>query len=245
MKLTRKWISLILILALSLSLTITSASADTTAVVDARNGVVRLVFAYNDGTGDYIQRGSGFFVGTEGSAVEYILTNAHVVTATDDNGNVIGYANEVHVVFDDVDSDSTVSAKVLKIFDNGLDLAILRLEAPTTLRKQLPLRSAESVGIMTPVYALGFPGIADDSSGYLPSTADDVTITEGKVTKEQFQAQGSNYLQVDAAISSGNSGGPLVDETGVVVGINSMVSGPTNGTGFGICALYRLCHRLF
>ena len=237
MKLTRKWISLILILALSLSLVITSASADTTAVVDARNGVVRLVFVYNDGTNDYIQRGSGFFVGTEGSAVEYIITNAHVVTATDDNGNVIGYANKVHVVFDDVDSDSTVSAKVLKIFDNGLDLAILRLEAPTTLRKPLPLRSADSVDIMSSVYALGFPGIADDSSGYLPSTTDDVTITEGKVTKEQFQAQGSNYLQVDAAISSGNSGGPLVDETGAVIGINSMVSDPSYGTGLGY-ALY-------
>lgn len=226
-----------MILALSLSLVITSASADTTAVVDARNGVVRLVFVYNDGTNDYIQRGSGFFVGTEGSAVEYIITNAHVVTATDDNGNVIGYANKVHVVFDDVDSDSTVSAKVLKIFDNGLDLAILRLEAPTTLRKPLPLRSAESVDIMSSVYALGFPGIADDSSGYLPSTTDDVTITEGKVTKEQFQAQGSNYLQVDAAISSGNSGGPLVDETGAVIGINSMVSDPSYGTGLGY-ALY-------
>ena len=226
-----------MILALSLSLVITSASADTTAVVDARNGVVRLVFVYNDGTNDYIQRGSGFFVGTEGSAVEYIITNAHVVTATDDNGNVIGYANKVHVVFDDVDSDSTVSAKVLKIFDNGLDLAILRLEAPTTLRKPLPLRSAESVDIMSSVYALGFPGIADDSSGYLPSTTDDVTITEGKVTKEQFQAQGSNYLQVDAAISSGNSGGPLVDETGAVIGINSMVSDPAYGTGLGY-ALY-------
>lgn len=237
MKLTRKWISLILILALSLSLVITSASADTTAVVDARNGVVRLVFVYNDGTNDYIQRGSGFFVGTEGSAVEYIITNAHVVTATDDNGNVIGYANKVHVVFDDVDSDSTVSAKVLKIFDNGLDLAILRLEAPTTLRKPLPLRSADSVDIMSSVYALGFPGIADDSSGYLPSTTDDVTITEGKVTKEQFQAQGSNYLQVDAAISSGNSGGPLVDETGAVIGINSMVSDPAYGTSLGY-ALY-------
>ena len=226
-----------MILALSLSLVITSASADTTAVVDARNGVVRLVFVYNDGTNDYIQRGSGFFVGTEGSAVEYIITNAHVVTATDDNGNVIGYANKVHVVFDDVDSDSTVSAKVLKIFDNGLDLAILRLEAPTTLRKPLPLRSADSVDIMSSVYALGFPGIADDSSGYLPSTTDDVTITEGKVTKEQFQAQGSNYLQVDAAISSGNSGGPLVDETGAVIGINSMVSDPSYGTGLGY-ALY-------
>ena len=57
MKLARKWISLILILALSLSLALTSASADTTAVVDARSGVVRLAFAYSDGTYDYIKKG--------------------------------------------------------------------------------------------------------------------------------------------------------------------------------------------
>ena len=236
MKLARKWISLILILALSLSLTITSASADTTAVVDARNGVVRLAFAYSDGTYDHVKKGSGFFVGTEGSAVEYILTNAHVVTATDTSGNTIGYASKVNVIFDDATSDSTVYAKVLKIFDNGLDLAILRLEAPTTLRKQLPLRSAEGVDIMTTVYALGFPGIADDNE-YLPSSIEDVTITEGKVTKEQYQYLSSNYLQVDAAISGGNSGGPLVDESGAVIGINSMVSDPAYGTGLGY-ALY-------
>ncbi|MDD4312279.1 MAG: hypothetical protein PHW41_07340, partial [Eubacteriales bacterium] len=108
MKLTRKWISLILILALSLSLTITSASADTTAILNARNGVVRLAFAYSDGTNEYVKKGSGFFVGTEGSAVEYILTNAHVVTATDSYGNVIGYASKVNVIFDDAKSDSTV-----------------------------------------------------------------------------------------------------------------------------------------
>ena len=237
MKSARKWISYILILALALSLTLTSASADTTAVVDARSGVIRLAFAYSDDNYNYVKKGSGFFVGTEGGAVEYILTNAHVVTATDDSGNVLGYASDVNVVFDDVDSDSTVSAKVLKIFGDGLDLAILRLEAPTTLRKQLPLRSAEKVSIMSTIYALGFPGIADDSSGYLPSSVDDVTITEGKVTKEQYQYQGSNYLQVDAVISSGNSGGPLVDETGAVVGINSMVNDPQSGTGLGY-ALY-------
>lgn len=237
MKSTRKWISLILILALALSLTFTSASADTTKVVDARGGVVRIAFAYSDGTYDYVKKGSGFFVGNEGSPVEYILTNAHVVTATNAAKEVIGYAKEVKIVFDDVDSESTVTAKVLKIFDEGLDLAILRLEAPTTLRKQLPLRSAQNATILTTIYALGFPAIADDSTGYLPSTEDDVTVTEGKITKEKYQYEGNNYLQVDAAISGGNSGGPLVDETGAVIGINSMVNDPQSGSGLGY-ALY-------
>ena len=237
MKTARKWISLILILALALSLTLTSASADTTAVIDARNSVVRIVFTYEDEQYEYLSQGSGFCVGTEGSPVEFILTNAHVVTATDVNDNVLGYPEEVYVVFDDFDSDSTVKAKVLKIFSDGVDLAILRLEAPTTLRKPMPLRSAEELSIMDSVYALGFPAIADDSSGYAPSKMEDVTITEGKVTKEQYLEGNTKYLQIDAVISSGNSGGPLVDQNGAVVGINSAASDPSVGTGLGY-ALY-------
>ena len=237
MKTARKWISLILILSLALSLTLTSASADTTAVIDARNSVVRIAFTYEDAQYEYIAQGSGFCVGTEGSPVEFILTNAHVVTATDSEGNVLGYPEEVYVVFDDFDSDSTVMAKVLKIFSDGVDLAILRLEAPTTLRKPMPLRSAEELSIMDSVYALGFPAIADDSSGYAPSKMDDVTITEGKVTKEQYLEGNTKYLQIDAVISSGNSGGPLVDQNGAVVGINSSASDPSVGTGLGY-ALY-------
>ena len=237
MKTARKWLSLILMLALMLSLAFTSASADTTAVVAARSGVVRIAFTYTDGVYDWLSQGSGFCVGTEGNPIEYILTNAHVVTMTDYNDDFIGYASEVYVVFDDFDSDSTVKAKVLKVFTDGVDLAILRLEAPTTLRKQLPLRSAEDLSIMSPVYALGFPVVADDSSGYAPSMEEDVTITEGKVTKEEFMEGNTKYLQVDAAISSGNSGGPLVDENGAVVGINTQVSNPSNGNALGY-ALY-------
>ncbi len=237
MKSVRRWISLILILTLMLAVTLTSASADTTAVVDARNSVVRIVFPYEDSQYTYVTQGSGFCVGEAGSPVQFIITNAHVVTATDAAGNIMGYADEVFIVFDDFDSDSTVTAKVLKIFSDGVDLAVLQLEAATTLRKPLPLRSADSINIMDSVYALGFPAIADDSSGYAPSKMEDVTITEGKVTKEQFLDGNTKFLQVDAAISSGNSGGPLVDENGAVVGINTQVSDPNHGTGLGY-ALY-------
>lgn len=237
MRTTRRWISLVLILALAFSFTFTSASADADAVKNARNGVVRIAFPFQDATGSYVQQGSGFFVGKEGEPVEYIITNAHVVTITDDQGNVLGYPDQVFVVFDDFNSDSTVKANVLQVFENGVDLAILRLEAPTTLRKQLPLRSTKEVGIMDLIYALGFPAIADDSSGYAPSKMEDVTITEGKVTKELYQDGETNYLQIDAAISSGNSGGPLVDENGAVVGINTSGRDPGHGTGFGY-ALY-------
>lgn len=237
MRTFRKWMSLILIAALCFTLTFTSASADDAAVMDARNGVVRIVFAYEDSQYTYVSQGSGFCVGIEGEPVQFIITNAHVITATDVDGEILGYAREVTIVFDDYNADSTVKAKVLKVFTNGVDLAVLKLEAPTTLRKPLPLRSAQEMEIMDTVHALGFPAIADDSSGYAPSKTEDVTITSGKVTKMQYLDGDTKFMQVDAAISSGNSGGPLVDQNGAVIGINTQVNDPSHGTGLGY-ALY-------
>lgn len=234
----RKWIVLTFVLLLTLSLVPMSAGAENNPVADARDGVVRIVFSYTLDGESYSQLGTGFFVGEEGKPVEFILTNAHVVTASDPiTGEILGYADEVEAVFDDYDTDSTVTAKVIKVFNNGVDLAVLRLEAPTTLRKPLKLLSAETVDIMETVYALGFPGIADDSSGVINSTVQDVTITGGSITREQYLDGDVKYLQIDAVISSGNSGGPLVDENGNVVGINSQVAVPDVGTGLG----YALC----
>lgn len=237
MKNVRKWFILVLVLLMALG-AVSSSMAAANPVADARNGVVRIVSFFNDGTDWYTQTGTGFFVGTEGEPVEFILTNAHVVTAYDPTtGSPIGYFDEVDVVFDEYDSDSTATAKVLKVFNNGVDLAILRLQAPTTLRKPLPLAKAESVDIMEEVYALGFPAIADDSGGIYKSTIDDVTITNGSITKQQYLDGDVKYLQVDNAISSGNSGGPLVNADGSVIGINTWVVMPTAGSELGY-ALY-------
>lgn len=238
MKTTKKWVALILTLLLALSLTVTSALASNNPVADARNGVVRIVFTYMLDGEPSGQMGTGFFVGEEGKPVEYILTNAHVVTVYSQyTGEVLGVADEVDVVFDDYNEDSTMTAKVLKIFGNGVDLAVLRLEAPTTLRQPLKMLSADSVDIMDKVYTLGFPGIADDTSGIVKSNVEDVTITSGSITKESFMEGNVSFLQIDAAISSGNSGGPLVDANGNVVGINTQASNPDVGTGLGY-ALY-------
>ncbi len=226
-----KWIVFILVIMMTCG--VSSTSFANNPVADARDGVVRIVAAYSN---EEIQAGTGFFVGEAGEPVEFIITNAHVVTAYDETGTAIGYFNEVYVVFEDVGADSTATAKVMKVFNNGVDLAVLRLQAPTTLRKPLPLASAESVEIMDEVYALGFPAIADDSSA-LSSAVKDITITSGNITKQQYLDGDVKYLQIDNAISSGNSGGPLVDADGNVIGINTQVAVPVAGSGLGY-ALY-------
>ena len=233
MRNARKGIVLILVLIMAWGFSSTSFAADN-PVANARDGVVRIVAAYSNGD---IQTGTGFFVGEVGKPVEFIITNAHVVTEYDKTGTAIDYFNEVYVVFEDVNADSTATAKVMKVFSNGVDLAVLRLQAPTTLRKPLPLASAESVEIMEEVYALGFPAIADDSSGALSSAVKDITITNGNITKQQYLDGDVKYLQVDNAISSGNSGGPLVDADGNVIGINTQVATPMAGSALGY-ALY-------
>lgn len=233
MRNTRKWIVLVLVLMMTMGFSVTSVAAGN-PVADARDGVVRIAALYEDGSA---QTGTGFFVGKAGEPVEFIITNAHVVTAYDSAGTALGYFNEVYIVFDDIDSDSTATAKVMKVFNNGVDLAILRLQAPTTLRKPLPLAKAESVDIMEEVFALGFPSIADDSSGVIKSTVDDITITSGTITKQQFVDGDIKYLQIDNAISPGNSGGPLVDANGNVIGINTQVLTPAAGSELGY-ALY-------
>ncbi len=241
MKTLKKWIVLTMTLLLLLSLTLQSAAASS-PVQDAREGVVRILFVYTYNGYTYSQMGTGFFVGEEGEPVEYILTNAHVVTATDDYGTDIGIAEDVSVIFEDVDSDSTATAKVIKCFTNGVDLAVLRLEAPTSLRKPLTLSRADTAEVTETVYALGFPAVSDDSSGIIRSGIDDVTVTKGSITKQQYLYGETKYLQIDNALNHGNSGGPLVDEDGYVVGINSMIVDPAygNDTSFALYIDYAI-----
>lgn len=187
---------------------------------DARNCVVRVVYAPNDSMESF---GTGFFVGKAGSPVEYIITNAHVVGTNNGNGTYSQSIEQVYIVFDSIDSETTQIANVIKVWTN-IDLAILRLEAPTTLRSPMPLMSVSELDdCEQDVHAVGFPDVGDvgDDDYQLKSSPADVTITVGSITKNGIHLNGADYLQTDVAISPGNSGGPLITDDGYIVGINS------------------------
>ena len=166
--------------------------------------------------------GSGFVVSAQG----YILTNAHVVS---DNGQS---ATKVSVVFKGKGSQTTSLAATIVGIDETSDVAVLKVDpakAPPLNPLQLGDSSTAQVG--EPVVAIGNP------LGY------DFSLTSGIVSATDRNLQSpngstiSNGIQTDAAINEGNSGGPLIDSSGKVIGINEQIasqSGGNQGLGFAV-----------
>jgi S1-C subfamily serine protease len=166
--------------------------------------------------------GSGFVVSAEG----YVLTNAHVVSS---NGQKAG---SVTVVFKGTGSATTrVKATIVGI-DATSDVALLKVD-PSQAPKLvvLPLGDSSTVQAGEPVVAIGNP------LGY------DFSVTSGIVSATNRNLQSPNGsvipdgIQTDAAINEGNSGGPLIDSSGKVIGINEQIasqSGGNQGLGFAV-----------
>lgn len=162
------------------------------ALTDKINLVRRAIVLVQAGKG----HGSGFFISREG----HILTNSHVV----------GDALRVRV--ETAFKDHKLIAEVLRR-DTGRDVAVLKLiDMPEDLDiPHLPIRSAWP-DISETVYVVGAPRLKDLSE----------TVTKGIVSahRRNFrQARNKNFIQADVTINSGNSGGPLFDAHGNVVGI--------------------------
>ncbi len=107
------------------------------------------------------------------------------------------------------------------------DLAVLRIDAPTDSLLQVRLGDSDRVRVGQSVYAIGNP------FGY------SATLTTGIISALSRQIEGltgdiiEDVIQVDAAINTGNSGGPLLDSRGRLIGINSQIASPS-GTSAGI-----------
>jgi serine protease Do len=156
--------------------------------------------------------GSGVIVSQDG----YILTNNHVV-----NG-----ASQIRVEMTD---KRAFDAKVVGT-DEPSDLAVLKINA-TGLRS-LPLGNSDNVRVGDVVLAVGNPlGVGQTvTMGIISAKGRATGLSDGSY---------EDFLQTDAPINQGNSGGPLVDTRGELVGINSQILSPSGGSigiGFAIPA---------
>lgn len=230
MKRFRKATAFVLAFVMILAMSVTAFAANDAneAVNEARKGVLQINLLYVDQNGNehLIQGGSGFLIG-ETSGADHVITNAHVVNMDDEvkqaaseyfgvdffSGNI---NMRIKVV---VKRDVEISATIVNQSD-AMDFAILKLEQPIYDRAPLTLNSDMNSVIATGnVYALGFPAaieIAQDATYY---TSDDVNVTAGIVSKTTT-LDSVGYIQHSATLSDGNSGGPLVNNNGEVIGLN-------------------------
>lgn len=158
-------------------------------------------------SGDRRALGSGFVVDRDG----HIVTNFHVVDGAD----------QIQVSFSNRD---TVEARLVGS-DPATDLALLRVDLPAGSLKPLALADSDEVEVGEPVVAIGNPFGLERTV-----TAGIVSALQRAVTSPSGNAI-DHVIQTDAPINHGNSGGPLLDMRGRVIGVNSQIE--TGGAGDG------------
>lgn len=196
------------------------------AIYRTRSGGVVTVYAYFDGrpASEHAAQGSGFVVSRRGE----ILTSAHVVTTAGNGDRDPDGASRVYVAFADGDR---VTAKLVG-WDLYDDVAVLRVDPKAHPLAPVPLGDSSRVVVGEPVAAMGSPfgnqnslavGIVSATNRSIDSLTSDYTVADA--------------IQTDAPITHGNSGGPLFDARGRVIGINAQIrseSGRAEGVGFAI-----------
>ena len=175
------------------------------------------------GQGSQTGLGSGFVISGDGE----IATNAHVVTSG--TGGAIKKASQVYVRFAD---GNQVSAEV-RGFDPFSDVALLRVSPKGLTLRALPIGSTKDLKVGSPVAAIGSPFGEEQSLsiGVISALNRSIQSLTG------FDTPGA--VQTDAAINHGNSGGPLLDAGGRVLGINAQIqtsTGDGSGVGFAVPA---------
>ena len=186
------------------------------------DGIVMIRAGAPDASGEMgYWRGTGFFVGKEGENPQYIVTNCHVVEEFVLAGKALG-GGELHVIFDKDDLEEAY----LVAYDYEKDVALLKLADPTDKRSSLPLREAPDSMLGSEVFAVGYPLAADITIQAVNAFSKDAaTVTTGSISRFLTESgTGRKLIQTDAALSGGNSSGPLTDGDGTVIGINTYAS---------------------
>ncbi len=196
---------------------------DPSRIYAARSAGVVSVFAFFDDAGRHAAQGSGFVASESG----YILTSAHVITDAGETENP-SEASSVFVGFKDRDR---VKAEIIgwDVYD---DIALLQVEPSAHKLAPLPLGDSSRVQPGDPVAAMGSPFGNEDSIA-----VGVVSATERSISSLTSVYRVVDAIQTDAPITHGNSGGPLFDARGRVIGINAQIrseSGTAEGVGFAI-----------
>lgn len=170
-------------------------------------------FFYGPGTGnrEYKQYGAGSGSGVIVSSEGYIVTNNHVIED----------ASEIEVILND---NSKYTATIIGT-DPSTDIAVLKIEA--TGLKPIPLGNSDDLHVGEWVLAVGNPFnlTSTVTAGIVSAKARNINLLSDKTRATAVPIE--SFIQTDAAVNPGNSGGALVNTRGELVGINTAIASQT------------------
>lgn len=179
------------------------------AIEQAKNAVVRIdVFVQQGSRKVPAGSGSGFVFSSDG----FIFTNAHVIAKAGTIRVTLLDGTEMDATITGTDPDSDIA--ILKVYDNGYSVA--------------KLGDSQDLRIGQFLIAIGNP------LGYQHSVSTGVLSGVGRTLRTATGQVIENVLQTDAPLNPGNSGGPLINTDGEVVGINTAIIGGAQGLSFAI-----------
>ena len=158
-----------------------------------------------------VQGGTGFIISEDG----YVVTNNHVIDGAD--------KIEVRI-----NNKEKYAAKLIGK-DAATDLALLKIDVKQRLTP-LPLGDSDKLRVGEWVMAIGDPLNFDKTVTVGVVSAKDRSGLTADAATRSFE----NYIQTDAAINFGNSGGPLLNTNGEVIGINTAIFRPAQNIGFAV-----------
>src|ERR671930_1553330 len=181
-------------------------------------GVVTIISFFSSPDGSAGQ-GSGFVVSKRG----VVLTSAHVITTAGDGSS--GSASPAHHVYVEFADGDRVAAKIVG-YDLYDDVGVLKLDPGQHSLSPVPLGDSNRLVVGQPVAAIGSPF----------GNADSLSVGVVSAIRRSIPSLTTNYnlvdaIQTDAPINHGNSGGPLFDARGRVIGINAQIRS-SEGAGF-------------
>jgi putative serine protease PepD len=203
----------------------TATTVDANAIYDSASpGVVDITATgtgstqpdpFGQGPGSSEATGSGFVVDDEG----YIVTAAHVVDG----------ANSLKVTF----SDGTVRSAQLVGKDDATDVAVIKVDPGGLTLHPLELGSSEELDVGDSVAVIGSP------FGYSESLSTGIVSGLDRTIEAPNGFTVSHAVQIDAAVNPGNSGGPVLNASGQVIGIADQIatdgsSEQSSGVGFAV-----------
>ena len=170
-------------------------------------------------------------MGAQGEKPTYLVTNHHVIEdfINYGAGELYDYTidgqtytgrTKIRIYFD----STTYEEAYIVEYNSSKDVAVLKLNGGTSLRKPISLTVPDDGMVGSTVFAVGYPGLSENL--FAGSTTSwgisDVTVTRGAVSRIiTTQGTGQALVQIDCDIKPGNSGGPLVNAAGEAIGINT------------------------